>query len=263
MPSNSVLSEIDARGVAFVTLNRPEVHNAINDHLVSDLTEELLKLGEDPTVRVVILRGAGKSFSVGADLNWLHQIASHSIQENHTDALCFSEMMKVMDTLTKPTIALVHGRATGTGLGLMCCADVAIASEETLFSLPEVRYGLIPAIVGPYVYSALGARQMRRYMLTSEAFSAKSALEMGIIQDIVATPEDLLPMAEEFIYAFLKAGPNALKSAKKLFRLLNPVDEKLQYETAKQISTVRVSEEAREGISAFLEKRTPYWWIGD
>ncbi|MGB8932038.1 MAG: enoyl-CoA hydratase-related protein, partial [Anaeromyxobacteraceae bacterium] len=176
-PSHSV--DLDDRGRATVTLERPEIHNAFDDALVAALTGTLEALGKDDRVRVVLLAARGKSFSAGADLGWMHRTAAYSQEENLEDALALAGLMRTLDALPKPTIAVVQGAAYGGGVGLVACCDVALASPRATFCLSEVRLGLIPAVISPYVVAAIGPRAARRYALTAEAFDAGEARRIG------------------------------------------------------------------------------------
>ncbi|MDD3450072.1 MAG: enoyl-CoA hydratase/isomerase family protein [Gammaproteobacteria bacterium] len=251
------------RGVASVTLNRPAVHNAFDDALIARLTEALRETGEDPGVRVVVLRGAGKSFSAGADLNWMRRMAGYSRTQNLADAMALAELLRTLDTLPRPTIAAVHGAAFGGGVGLAAACDIAVAAETATFSLSEVRLGLIPAVIGPYVVAAIGARQARRYFLTAERFDAGEARRVGLVHEVTA-PEALEARVAAIAAELLRGGPAALGAAKKLVAGVagRAVDETLMADTARRIADIRAGEEGREGVEAFLEKRTP-WWARD
>lgn len=256
----SLLTTQDARGVATVTLNRPELHNAFDDALISDLTTELNRIEADASVRIVILAANGKSFSAGADLNWMRRMATYSWDENHHDALALAGLMRTLNDLRKPTIARVQGAAFGGGVGLIACCDIALGVEEAKFALTEVRLGLIPAVISPYVVAAMGARAARRYSLTAERFSAQEALRLGLLHELCAASE-LDQGVEAIVTALLACGPNAVLAAKDLVFAVaaRPIDRALNDETAKRIATVRSSDEGKEGVAAFLEKRKPAW----
>lgn len=248
-------------GVASVTLNRPEVHNAFDDALIARLTEALREVGDDPGVRVVVLRGAGKSFSAGADLNWMQRMADYSRTQNLADAMGLAQLLRTLDTLPRPTIAAVHGAAFGGGVGLVAACDIAVAAETSAFSLSEVRLGLIPAVISPYVVAAIGARQARRYFLTAERFDAGEARRMGLVHEV--TMADALEARVATIAAeLLRGGPGALGAAKNLVAAVSirPLDTTLMADTARRIADIRAGEEAREGVGAFLEKRKPRWF---
>lgn len=248
-------------GVASVTLNRPAVHNAFDDALIARLTEALREVGDDPGVRVVVLRGAGKSFSAGADLNWMQRMADYSRTQNLADAMGLAQLLHTLDTLPRPTIAAVHGAAFGGGVGLVAACDIAVAAETAAFSLSEVRLGLIPAVISPYVVAAIGARQARRYFLTAERFDAGEAWRVGLVHE-VTMPEALEARVAAIAAELLRGGPGALGAAKNLVAAVSarPVDTALMADTARRIADIRAGEEAREGVGAFLEKRKPRWF---
>src|SRR6476661_6812976 len=209
MDEQSVLQSIDANGVATLTLNRPEVHNAFDDHLIVQLTHKLRELDHHASVRVVVLAAGGKSFSAGADLNWMKRIARYSEAENIRDAVALAGLMRALNTMTKPTIARVQGSAFGGGVGLVACCDIAIAGSAAMFSLSEVRLGLIPAVISPYVIAAMGERNARRYFLTAERFDANEALRIGLVHTMV-DPAQLDATLTQMIDELLKGGPRAI-----------------------------------------------------
>ena len=253
---------IDDRGVATLTLNRPEKHNAFDDKLIAELTGKLHQLDGDDAVRVVILTGAGKSFSAGADLNWMRSMAGFSEAQNRDDSLALAELMAVLDVLSKPTIARVNGAVFGGGLGLVACCDIAVGTPYAKMALTEVKLGLVPAVIAPYVVRAIGPRQARRYFQTAEVIPAETARDIGLLHE-VATPEELDGRVEGIVTALLQAGPEALAAAKKLVVMTEVASaderEALKRETAALIARLRVSAEGQEGLSAFLEKRKPGW----
>lgn len=259
--AESVLLNIDSRGVATLTLNRPDKHNAFDDALIAELTAKLKQVDSDYKVRVVVLTGAGKSFSAGGDLNWMRSMARFSEKENLDDALKLAELMEILDTLSKPSLARVNGPAYGGGVGLVACCDIAIASDQAKFALTEVRLGLVPSVISPYVIAAIGAHQARRYFLTAEAIDARQAAAIGLVHEVV-TADVLDDTLESVIGSLLKAGPQSLAAAKKLIAEL-AVDAEargtLKKKTAQLIAKLRVSPEGQEGLSAFLEKRPPQW----
>jgi methylglutaconyl-CoA hydratase len=259
MSDQLVLQRIDA-GVGRLTLNRPEVHNAFDDALIAQLTAALLSLEADRRVRVVVLAAAGKSFSAGADLTWMQRMAGYSEAENLADARTLAGLMSTLDRLAKPTVALVQGAAFGGGVGLVACCDIAIASEAASFSLSEVKLGLIPAVISPYVVAAMGPGAARRFILTAERFSARQALDLGLVHEVV--PADRLEETGQKVLDHLtQGGPRAQADAKDLVLSLagRPIDRALVEETAERIARIRVGEEAREGLAAFLEKRKAEW----
>jgi methylglutaconyl-CoA hydratase len=249
-----------AGGVVSLTLGRPEIHNAFDDRLIGELTDELERLGADDAVRVVVLTGAGRSFSAGADLNWMRRTASYGETENLADARALARLMQTLNELPKPTVARVNGPALGGGTGLVACCDVVIASEQAVFGTTEVRLGLIPSVIGPYVLAAIGPRHARRLMLTGERISAAEALRLGLVHDVVAA-EQLDLTVERMVGELLKSGPDAIAAAKRLIRDVSgrPIEPALIDDTAQRIAALRATPEAREGIGAFLEKRAPGW----
>ncbi len=258
--TNQALQVEIQRGIATVRMNRPDVHNAFDDHLIAELTMELRRLEQAPEVRVVVLAANGKSFSAGADLNWMQRMAKYSEAENLRDAVAMAGLMRTLHGMHKPTIARVQGAAFGGGVGLVACCDIAVAATEASFSLSEVRLGLIPSVIGPYVIAAIGERQARRYFLTAERFGAEEARRIGLVHE-VTTGDRLDEAVINFADHLLKGGPNALAAAKKLIADVarHSLDDALMEETARRIASIRVSPEGREGLSAFLEKHPPAW----
>ncbi|VTZ50747.1 Methylglutaconyl-CoA hydratase [Methylocella tundrae] len=257
---SDLLESIDARGVATLTLNKPERHNAFDDGLIAAMTASLKRLDGQSAVRVVVLEGAGESFCAGADIAWMKRAAQDNFEANVADAGVLAELMQRLDLLSKPTVAVIGGPAYGGGVGLVACCDVAVASERARFCLSEARLGLIPAVVGPFVIRAIGARQARRYFLTAESISAPRAKEIGLVHEVVA--EAALETARDMIIEALLAGaPGAQTEAKALASWCEgrPIDAKLARETARRIATRRASPEGKEGLSAFLGKRLPAW----
>ncbi len=261
MSEKTVLSKVDDRGVATVTLNRPEVHNAFDDALIDALSEALEKLDSDGAVRAVLLAAEGKSFSAGADLRWMQRMAGYSRDENLSDARRLANLMRLLHCLRKPTFARVHGAAFGGGVGLVACCDIVVASENARFALTETTLGLIPAVISPYVVRAMGARHAQRYMLTAERFSAEEAYRLGLVHEVV--PEAVLDeRIERLISQLLGNGPEALKATKSLVERVasGPLDDAVIEDTAQRIASVRASTEGKEGVAAFLEKRKPRWF---
>lgn len=260
MTSNPLLLDISAQGIATLTLNRPEIHNAFDDVLIQNLAEYLQQLDANPKVRMVLLTANGKSFSAGADMNWMRRMANYSEQENLQDALAMANMMHQLYHLTKPTIAVVQGAAFGGGVGLVACCDIAIATPTANFCLSEVKLGLIPAAIGPYVLRAIGTRAMHRYFLTAERFDAQEAHRLGLIHQIVAE-DQLAQTAQQIAETILSNGPQAVSTAKHFIEAIHhkTSDEKLTRFCAETIAKLRVAPEAQEGLSAFLEKRKPQW----
>lgn len=251
-------TELSPGGIATISLSRPAVHNAFNEVMISELTAELARAGADGQVRVVVLAGEGRSFCAGADLDWMRRTAAYSREENLHDALKLAEMLRLLNTLPKPTVAAVHGAAFGGGVGLVACCDVAIASDNALFSFSEVRLGLIPAAISPYVIAAIGQRQARRYFLTAERFSADEARRIGLVHQVTA--QQSLPETVDAVTGeLLGGGTVALREAKDLIQTVSRRldDESLPAETARRIAEIRTGDEARERIHSFLDKRKP------
>ena len=247
--------------VGLVTLNRPERHNAFDDAMIAELTEALRAMEADESVRVVVLSGAGPSFSAGADLNWMKRMSGFSKEENQRDAMGLGALMRTLAHLRKPTLARVHGAAYGGGVGLVACCDIAVATQEATFSLSEVKLGLIPAVIAPYVVAAIGERQARRYFLTGERFDAGQAWRMGLVHELTRDDEELDQRLGEIVDALLQCGPVAQREAKELIRAVahRPVTSEVIQDTAERIARVRASPEGREGVTAFLEKRKAAW----
>jgi methylglutaconyl-CoA hydratase len=260
MSDKVVELNVSRAGVATVTMNRPDVHNAFDEALIAELTRVMRSLDDDPAVRVVVLAAHGKSFSAGADLNWMKRMAHYTEGDNLRDALQLAELMRTIDRLHKPTIARVQGHAFGGGVGLVACCDMAVAAKGATFSLSEVRLGLIPAVISPYVVRAIGERSARRYFLTAERFPAEQAYHLGLVSEVV-DPEWLDSSLDSLIDQLLKGGPMAIGAAKDLIRAVagRPIETAVVEDTAQRIARTRASAEGREGIAAFLEKRTPSW----
>ncbi|WP_368564992.1 enoyl-CoA hydratase-related protein [Pseudoxanthomonas sp. UTMC 1351] len=254
----------DRRGnVLHVGLDRPELHNAFDADLILTLTAALENAGTDPAIRIVVLEGAGTSFSAGADINWMRGMASASEAENRQDALALARLMRTLDELPKPTIARVHGPAFGGGVGLVACCDIAIGVPEAKFGLTESKLGLLPAVISPYVIAAIGPRQARRWFASAEIFDAQTALQIGLLHQVV--PMDQLDGAvNRQIALLLKAGPLATASAKRLVTRVAGESDRgvLDTDNARLIAQLRTSPEGQEGLAAFLEKRLPAWVKG-
>lgn len=250
--------------VARVTLNRPEVHNAFDDRLIGELTAVFERLGGDRGVRAVILCANGRSFSAGADLHWMKRTAGYTEAQNLEDARKLAHMLRVLDGVPQPTVALVQGPAYGGGVGLVACCDIAIAAPEVAFSLSEVRLGLLPAAISPYVVAAIGARQARRYFLTAERFDAEVAMRIGLVHEIAAR-EDLEQTGQRILAALEEGGPEAQAASKRLVARVarGPVDDAMVEDTAARIAHLRAGAEGREGVAAFLDKRRPAWRPGE
>ncbi|MEL6112187.1 MAG: enoyl-CoA hydratase-related protein [Pseudomonadota bacterium] len=261
--STLILTTIDARGIARVTLNRPDLRNAFNEEMIGQICDTIGQLSSDENVRIVIITGAGKAFSAGADLNMMQRVANYSSAENKDDARRLAHMLESIYDCPKPTIALVNGPAMGGGLGLIAACDIAICSDDAFFALSEVKVGLIPAVISPFVVEAIGIRQARRYFLTAERFSAETAREIGLIHK-TCIPENLAGTLEETLETLLEGAPRAQAKAKALIRTVayKSVGKQTREETAALIAEMRAADEGREGVTAFLEKRKPNWARG-
>ena len=259
MADDTVLVAVED-AVATVTLNRPEVHNAFDDALIARLTTALAELGARDDVRVVVLAGNGKSFCAGADLAHMKKAAGFSEAENVADAQALAHLLMVLGGLPKPTVALVQGPAYGGGVGLVSACDIAIAAERASFALTEVRLGLIPAVISPFVVRAIGESQSRRLMLTGERFDANEALRIGLVHEVVPG-EALEARGAEVVAMLLQCSPDAHRRAKALIDAVagRPIDGALADDVAHRIAAARSSDDGREGIAAFLEKRPPRW----
>ena len=258
--SSTFLESVDRRGVVTLTLNRPDRHNAFDGALVAELTGALDLLGSDPGVRAVVLASSGHSFSAGDDLDWMRRTAQQSFEANLADAAKLAALMHTLDRLPKPTVALVQGAAYGGGAGLVACCDVAIASERASFCFSEVKLGLTPATVSPYVVDAIGARWARRLFQTAEVITAAQAREIGLVHEVV-TGGLLAAAGEKVLDAILHGAPGAQAAAKDLVFLCEgrSADAALRAETGRRFAMSRASAEGREGIAAFLGKRPPAW----
>lgn len=256
----------DRAGVRRIALNRPQVHNAFDDALIAELTHALLAAGKDAAVRAVVLTGEGASFSAGADLHWMRGMASASEEDNREDSLRLACLMRTLQYLPKPTIARVNGAAYGGGVGLVACCDIAIGVDSARFGLTEVKLGLVPAVISPYVIHAIGLRHARRLFLTGEWFDATAAHNMGLLHQCV--PADQLDDAVDAALALLgKAGPVAQAEAKQLALRMAGADEsvaeRIDRDNAALIARLRVSDEGQEGLGAFLAKRAARWCMSD
>lgn len=250
------------RRVAHVALNRPDVHNAFDDRLIAELTKTLHSIDADPGVRAVVLTGHGASFSAGADLNWMRGMARASEAENRADSERLAALMRTLNFLSKPTVARVNGAAYGGGVGLVACCDIAIAADTAKFGLTEVKLGLVPAVISPYVIAAIGMRHARRLFATGEIFDAAEAARIGLVHQI-APADKLGENIERTLGLLAKGGPIAQREAKHLvLRACGATPENAQridVQNAALIARLRVSDEGQEGLGAFLDKRAPQW----
>ena len=247
---------------ARITLDRPRVHNAFDDALIAELTAVLEAVARDDGVRVVVLTGNGASFSAGADLHWMRGMAAADAEANRADSLRLAKLMRTLNFLPKPTIARVNGAAYGGGVGLVACCDIAIGVEGAKFALSEVKLGLVPAVISPYVVAAIGARHARRLFLSGEVFEAEHAARIGLLHEVA--PAGGLDAAVDRVVHFLaKGGPVAQREAKQLAQRMAGMTpesaERVDAENAGLIARLRVSSEGQQGLSAFLDKRAPTW----
>lgn len=249
-------------GVRTLTMDRPKVHNAFDDALIAELTAALEAADTDPTVCAVVLTGNGSCFSAGADLHWMRSMVGASEEANRADSLRLARLMRTLQFLAKPTIARVNGAAYGGGVGLVACCDIAIGLATAKFSLSEVKLGLVPAVISPYVVAAIGVRQARRLFLTGEVFSGARAAEIGLLHEAVA-PDELDTATEHAIHLVRKVAPLAQREAKQLAFRMGGQDrafaEKIDELNAALIARLRVGEEGQHGLAAFLDKRAPRW----
>ena len=257
--SNALHIEIQAQ-VARITLSRPEIRNAFNDDVIAELTAAFLELGGRDDVRAIVLAAEGPAFCAGADLNWMRRMADYTREENLSDAAKLAEMLRVMYACPKPTVAAVQGDVFAGGMGLVAACDMAVSVDTATYCLSEVKLGLIPATISPYVIRAMGARAAHRYFLTAERFAAQEAHRIGFVHELVA-PDALDAKVDELVKALASASPNAVRACK---RLVQDVAEReltgdLIAATVEGIADIRASEEGREGVQSFLQKRKPAW----
>jgi len=256
--------QIERQGpVATLWMNRPEVFNAFDEQLIDELAAACAEVEADASVRVVVLAGRGRHFSAGADLNWMQRAAARSEADNLSDARRFAAMLQTLAGLSKPTIARVQGAALGGGTGLAAACDMAVAADDAVFSTSEVKFGIIPAVISPYVLRAIGPRQALRYFQTAERIPAADARAIGLVHEVVPAGQ-LDAAVGRLVDALLAGGPQAQGAAKALIAAVagSPLDAATAEETAQRIARQRMSEEAREGFAAFLQKRPPAWMAG-
>ena len=256
----TVLQDDEPKGIRRITLNRPDKRNAFDAAVIAELTAAFRDAEDNPDVRIIILAATGKHFSAGADLEWMRATAAMSESENRDDARQLANLMRTLDGMTKPVVARIQGAAFGGALGLVCCADIAVAESGARFCLSEVRLGLVPATIGPYVVRAMGHRQARRYMLTAELMDADTARELGLVHEVMAD-ETLDEGVEAICHALLQGGPDAQTYCKNLLRQLNDPasDAAVDEYTAAMIAAARTGNEGQEGLRAFLQKENPKW----
>ncbi len=260
MPQATVITNIDERGVATVCLNRADRHNAFDDGIIAELDSAFAGIAADSSIKVMVLASAGRSFSAGADLAWMQRMATYSHAENLADARALAEMLRKLNAMPQPTIARVQGAAYGGAVGLVACCDLAIGSEYAKFCLSEVKIGLIPATISPYVIAAMGQRAARRYFITAEVIDAETAAALGLLSQVV-TAQQLDESVAAMIEILLANGPQAARDGKRL--VLDYADQAITAEliedSCARIAAIRVSEEGQQGLKAFLEKRAAPW----
>ena len=263
MTTDSKMTVLREGSTARVRLTNPDRHNAFDDGLIADLTAAFKDLAEADDVRAIVLESEGRSFSAGADLNWMKRVAGYSQEQNIEDARGLAEMLRTINFCPKPVIARVQGAAFGGGVGLISCCDIAIGASRASFSLSEVKLGIIPSAISPYVVAAIGQRAARRYFVTAERFDAAMALRIGLLHEVVE--EDALDAAvDAVIEAINGVGPNAATEAKALaFAVDRPIVAEVIEDTVQRIARLRATPEAKEGMSAFLEKRKPNWMASE
>lgn len=254
-----VRSEVEA-GVRRVLIDRPDVHNAFNEVVIAELTAAMRDASADPATRVVVLAGAGSSFSAGADVRWMRRMIDYSLEENVADATEMAGMLAAIRACDRPVIARVHGHAFGGGVGLIAACDLAVAVRASIFALTEVRLGILPAVISPYVQERIGPGHLRRFALTAERFGAEEAQRIGLVAEVVEDEAALDERIAFFAKLLAKNGPEALAACKAVLREIQPVDWSRATEvTTRRIAERRVSAEGQEGLRAFLEKRAPAW----
>lgn len=257
---SSVIEVLKNNGIATVTLNRPEKYNAFDDAIIEQMTQAFEGIDADDSIRVMVLAANGKHFSAGADLAWMKRMATYSYDENLSDARGLAKMLSTLNYLSKPTIARVQGAAFGGAVGLVSCCDIAMATPSASFCLSEVKIGLTPATISPYVVAAIGQRAARRYFVTAEQFNAEQAFKLGLVSEII-DDDELDARIEKLAETIKKNSPTAVIAAKKLAMDIgnSKMSEHLIEDTCERIADIRVSKNGQEGLSAFLEKRPPSW----
>jgi methylglutaconyl-CoA hydratase len=250
-----------ADGIARISLNRPQVHNAFDDALIAELSAALDDVATDRRARVLVLGSSGKSFCAGADLNWMKRMAGYDHDQNLADAEALARMLHRLYTLPKPSLAAVQGAAYGGGVGLVACCDLALAGPRAAFSLSEVKLGLIPATISPFVVEAIGARAARKLALTGERIDATAAAHLGLVHEVLPDDEALHARAQELAATLATYGPQTLAAIKSLIAAVagRPIEETLHADTARRIADQRTAPEGREGVAAFLDKRRAQW----
>jgi methylglutaconyl-CoA hydratase len=254
--------EKDERGVATVTMNRPDIHNAFNDEMISGMTQAFDQMNEDDSVQLVVLTGAGKSFCAGADLNWMKKMKDYTPAENYEDSIALAGLFRSINNFRGPVIGKVNGASLGGGSGLVAACDYVVAKEGAKFGFTEVRLGLVPAVISPFVMAKIGESQARAYFLSGERFDAQEAQRIGLVHK-VSLERHFHNDCDQVVESFMKAGPQAQRAAKELVRnvlhLGQQGKEAVTDYTCKTISQIRIGAEGQEGMTALLEKRKPSW----
>ena len=260
MTDSNLLIDVK-NGVAKLILNRPDVHNAFDDVLIQKIINALHDIENNDSVQVLVLTSNGKHFSAGADLNWMKRMAVLTEQENRNDAQQLAQLMHTLNNLNKPTVALINGAAYGGAVGLIACCDIAIATQRSRFCLSEVKIGLSPAVISPFVVSAIGERAARRYFLSAEVFDAQSSEKLGLLHEVVADEAELAHKGNQLINTLLLNSPQAMGKTKQLIKTVSrgEINDNMRDYTVNLIASIRVSEEGQEGLASFLEKRQPKW----
>jgi methylglutaconyl-CoA hydratase len=256
--------DLDARGVLTVAINRPDIRNAFNEVMISELTRVCEKEAPRPEVRLIVIKGEGQVFCAGGDLNWMKKSVDLDLEANLEDTRRLTRMFRLLNECPKPIVGRIHGAAIGGGVGLVSICDIAVASRETQFSLSEVRLGIVPSCIGPFVIAKIGASHARSLFVSAERFQAERAREIGLVHEVVATPSDLDAAVERIVGNMLQCGPKAMAAAKKLILDLSWPDRRqaigdyADY-VSRTLAELRVSPEGQEGLKAFLDKRKPSW----
>ncbi len=256
----SIIIDKKTNGVASITMNRPDMHNAFDDAIINNLTNAIRDFDRDDDVRILVLNAVGKSFSAGADLNWMKRMANFSWEENYQDSLKLAGLLQALKDCRKTTVAVIQGAAFGGGAGLVACCDIALASDKALFCFSEVKLGLIPSVISPYVVNAIGERNAKRLFATAEKVNASEAKIIQLVHKIYPHAE-LEAKSQDYVNRILANGPKAMAQSKQLVNYVHnqAITEELILETAQRIADIRATSEGKEGVSAFLEKRPADW----
>lgn len=258
MGEMTVLTEIHHHHIGAITLNRPDVYNALNDAVINAIHQSIVQFRDAPNIRAILIHAKGKHFCSGADLNWMKQSVNLSLDENREDARTLANLFETLFHCPKPVILAAQGNAYGGALGLLACADIVLATPQSRFCFSEVKLGLVPAVISPYVVHAIGQRQANRFFLAAEPFDGEQAQQIGLVHHIVQSDE-LTARALAVCDALMQHGPEATQACKTLIRTVAPLDAATQAYTVDLIARLRTSREGQEGLAAFLEKRRPHW----